>query len=274
MPRPCRSADSRPQVVHRAELRCHRAVVGHRVAAVVLAVARLEYRHQVEVGDPEIGEVVEPMAYAAQRSRVPVGVGGVPEHAAVLEPVRAQRSLQVEAAQGRAPVGVRLPGERQESDHQVVDRVGRVHRAQPVLQLGMPTLDAQLEPVVGLHLRHPSDSASGSESCHARAWQLSDLRRGPGAGPQGQRGTPVARPQGRGPRTRCRRLRDLLPSCRPSGSPRRVSHRRPCWRHDDAGSGAATTCVFGMARRTCRLRSTRDVGKLRSRTSSSCTTAR
>ena len=57
------------QVVDRAEVGTHRAVVLHRVPAVVVALARLQQRHQVEVGDAEVLEVVEVVGDARERHR-------------------------------------------------------------------------------------------------------------------------------------------------------------------------------------------------------------
>ena len=62
------------QVVHGAEVGAHRAVVGDRVAAVVVALARLQQRHQVEVGDAELAQVVEVLGDAPQVAGEAVGV--------------------------------------------------------------------------------------------------------------------------------------------------------------------------------------------------------
>ncbi len=50
------------QVGHGAQPRVDRVVVDHRVAAVVVPLARCQQRHQVQVGDAELGQVVEPLA--------------------------------------------------------------------------------------------------------------------------------------------------------------------------------------------------------------------
>jgi hypothetical protein len=60
-------ARERAQVVHRAERRLDRAVVGDRVAAVVGLRPRVQQRHQVQVGDAELAQV-------RQRSRTPASV--------------------------------------------------------------------------------------------------------------------------------------------------------------------------------------------------------
>ena len=76
-----------------------RAVVGHRVAAVVRACARLEQRHEVQVGDAQLGEVVEPSRQLLQRAREPVGVGDVADHPLVLVPARIDLATPVDVAQ-------------------------------------------------------------------------------------------------------------------------------------------------------------------------------
>ena len=101
IPWPRSEALSDAQVVHRAEVGPYGAVVGDRVAAVVVAVPRQQQRHQVQVGDAELLEVGDPLAHAGQVAGEPVGIGGVAEHARRLEPVRLRGYGAGPAAAGR-----------------------------------------------------------------------------------------------------------------------------------------------------------------------------
>ena len=69
MPRPAERARERAQVVHRPEVGPHAPVVGHRVATVVVALARQQQRHQVQVRHPQLLEVGHPLGDAGQRAR-------------------------------------------------------------------------------------------------------------------------------------------------------------------------------------------------------------
>ncbi len=142
------------QVVHRAEVGAHRAVVLHGVPAVVVAVAGLEQRHQVQVGHAEVVEVVEPSGEAAQVVGEPLGVAGVAEHPRLLEPVRCQQPALVEPVQLRRPGGVRVGGQQ----HQAAgDGVGvRVDRGETVQQVVPPAVQAQRERLAAL-LAQPAE---------------------------------------------------------------------------------------------------------------------
>ena len=95
------------QVVDGAEVRRDRPVVLDGVAAVVVALARLEQRHQVQVGDAEVLEVVEALRHALQVAGEPLGVAGVAEHPRLLQPVGREQPLLVEAVQVGGALGVR-----------------------------------------------------------------------------------------------------------------------------------------------------------------------
>ena len=84
------------------------AVVLHGVAAVVVALARLQQRHQVEVGDAELLEVVELVRDAGEVAGEALGVAGVAEHPRLLQPVRLEQPALVELVQVGVAVGVRL----------------------------------------------------------------------------------------------------------------------------------------------------------------------
>ncbi len=101
------------EVVHGAEVGPHRAVVGHGVATVVVAVAGAQQRHQVQVAHPELVEVGQVRGDARQVVGEPLGVGGVADHGGVLEPVGAQHPLEVAHVQ---PVGPHAERGRRELD--------------------------------------------------------------------------------------------------------------------------------------------------------------
>ena len=128
----------RLQVVDRPEVGAHGAVVGDGVAAVVGARARLQQRHQVEVGHAQLLQVRQVLADAAQVTGEPVGVGGVPEHPRVLEPVRFEQALQVEPLE--LAVAVDEPRRRRldESAAEVGDDVWWEHLVQPGTQVRPP----------------------------------------------------------------------------------------------------------------------------------------
>ena len=131
------------QVVHGAQVGAHRPVVGHRVAAVVVALARLQQRHEVQVRHAELAQVVDRPPHAVEVAGEPVGVRGVPEHARVLEPVRRQGALLVEPVQLRVALGVGTRGGGDEVGQE--GRVAGVHGLDAVAQVGPPALEPQLE---------------------------------------------------------------------------------------------------------------------------------
>ena len=76
-----------------------RAVVDHRVAAVVGRRPRVQQRHQVQVGDAELAQVGQLRAHAGQRPREAVDVGDVADGLLALEPVGRDLALVVEHPQ-------------------------------------------------------------------------------------------------------------------------------------------------------------------------------
>ena len=112
------------QIVDGAEVVAHGAIVHHRVPAVVLAGPRLQQRHQVQVGDAELGEVVDLVGHSLQVAGEQIRVGRVAEHLLVLEPLRVGVPTQVEQPQVRRP----LPEVLRRDFHQPVGHLGRVRR--------------------------------------------------------------------------------------------------------------------------------------------------
>jgi hypothetical protein len=76
------------EVGHRADAGVDFAVVGHRVPAVVLALPRPQQRHQVQVGDAELGQVVQPVDDTVERAAEAVDVAAVADLPGPLEPAR------------------------------------------------------------------------------------------------------------------------------------------------------------------------------------------
>jgi hypothetical protein len=101
-------AGQRLQVGHGAEARVHLAVVGHRVAAVALALARPQQRHQVQVADAQLDQVVQVLADALERAGEPVGVADVADHPGPLEPGRVDLPAAVQPPQLRRARGRRV----------------------------------------------------------------------------------------------------------------------------------------------------------------------
>jgi hypothetical protein len=87
------------QVGHRAQPRVHRAVVHDRVAAVVLAGPGPEQRHQVQIGDAELTQVVQPSGQLGEGAAEAVDVADVALHPGVLEPGRVDLAPTVETPQ-------------------------------------------------------------------------------------------------------------------------------------------------------------------------------
>jgi hypothetical protein len=104
----------RLQVGHGADPRIHLVVVGHRVAAVALPRARPQQRHQVQVGDAQLDQVVQVLAHSPQRAGEAVGVADVADHPRPLEPGRVDLPAAVKPPQSRRARG----GGAQRVEHQ------------------------------------------------------------------------------------------------------------------------------------------------------------
>ena len=83
----------------RAELGIDRAVVHHRVAAVVRTGAGFQAGHHVGVGDAEVLQIVDMGGDVAQPPGELVDVEDVADHLLSEEPVGVQVTLQIEAPQ-------------------------------------------------------------------------------------------------------------------------------------------------------------------------------
>jgi hypothetical protein len=92
------------QVGHGAQPGVDRVVVDHGVAAVVVPLARCQQGHQVQVGDAELGQVVQPLPHSRQVAGEPVGVGDVADHPGPLEPAGVDLAAPVQGAQRDRPV--------------------------------------------------------------------------------------------------------------------------------------------------------------------------
>ena len=146
------------QVVDGAEVGPHRAVVHHRVAAVVGGRPGGQQRHQVQVGDAEVAEVVRAGTHPGQGVGEAVGVGGVPEGAGLLEPVGLAEPALVELAQLVGSIGVGRPRDRLETVGDVGRGVGAPDTAERADQVLAHRGQARLEGGVGAVVGHASSS--------------------------------------------------------------------------------------------------------------------
>lgn len=125
------------QVLHRAQPRVDGPVVGHRVPAVVLPVARAQQRHEVQVGDAQLGQMIEPAGQRGQRAGEAVGVGDVADHPLVLVPARVDLAAPVGVAQAIGPLGRR-------HEHQLEQRLQRrvaVEADERLVHVGEPQVE-------------------------------------------------------------------------------------------------------------------------------------
>ena len=92
------------QIINGAKVRPHGAIVHHRVPAVILARPRFQQRHQVQVGDAQLGKVVDPVGNSLQVACEQICIGGVSQHLLVLVPLRVGVPTQIEQPQVRRPL--------------------------------------------------------------------------------------------------------------------------------------------------------------------------
>ena len=83
------------QVDHRAEFGLDLAVGRHCVPAVICTAAWLEQRHEVQVTDAEIIQVVDVLAHAVEVAGEAIGVHGIADHRRLLVPVRPVAALEI-----------------------------------------------------------------------------------------------------------------------------------------------------------------------------------
>jgi hypothetical protein len=113
----------RLEVGHGADPRVHGVIVLDRVAAIVFPVARLEQRHQVQIRDAELGQVIQMLPDASQRARESVRVADVADHAGALEPRGIDLAAAVKHPQCRRASGGRFQRVKHECRHEA----GHVH---------------------------------------------------------------------------------------------------------------------------------------------------
>ena len=137
------------QVVDRAEVGPHGAVVHDRVATVVGRRSRRQERHQVQVADTQPTQVRRALAHPAQRAGETVRVRGVPHHRGPLEPVRLAQPPLVERAQLGRPRRVRRPRDLDQGPGDLGRGGGAVDPRHGVAQVGLqgrePLLEARVE---------------------------------------------------------------------------------------------------------------------------------
>ena len=113
-----------PQILDAAEIGAHRAIIHDRIAAIVLAGPWLEQRHEVQIGDAQLGEIIHPIGDTLQVAGEKVGVGGVSQHLRMLKPLRIGVPPQVQQSQVGGPLLEVLRGDL----HQTVGHLRRMVR--------------------------------------------------------------------------------------------------------------------------------------------------
>ena len=125
------------EVRHRAQVCAHLAIVGDGVAAVVGRGPWFEQRHQVEVGGPELAQVVDVLRHTFERAGEPIRVRDVPERVGSLEPVGHEQTVAIAIPQV-------LRALRPVHDHEIGEPVEQVvslldeHGAYAGLELAAP----------------------------------------------------------------------------------------------------------------------------------------
>ena len=131
------------QILGGTEVWADRAVVADGVPAVVVAVARLQQRHQVQVADAEVLQVADLLADTTQVAGEPLGVAGVPEHSRTLQPVRGQQPPLVQSVQLGLALGIGRGGSSHQSEPDLI-RLGVEHR-EPGHQVLPPRVQPKTE---------------------------------------------------------------------------------------------------------------------------------
>ncbi len=103
----------RAQIVHRAEPWVDLAVVADGIAAVVVALRRLEERHQVQIGQPQLLEIGDLGAHALQVAGKEIDVVDAAQHLLGLIPARVALARGVQRLERGGPVqpGLRRLGQ-------------------------------------------------------------------------------------------------------------------------------------------------------------------
>ena len=84
------------QLSHTAQARVDLAVAADGVAAIVLPRRCAEHRHQVEVGEPQLGQVLKPGSQTGQVAREAVNVADAAQHPLRLKPVWVSLTPRIE----------------------------------------------------------------------------------------------------------------------------------------------------------------------------------
>jgi hypothetical protein len=134
----------RLEILDRPQVGTNLAVVGHGIPAVVVSIAGPQQRHEVQIGDPELLEIVDPPADGLQRPGEPIGVGRVTEHPRALQPVGLKDAPLVQSVQLRIAIPV---CRRRQDDQPGRDILGDVpvERRQRIKKVVPPAVQPQLE---------------------------------------------------------------------------------------------------------------------------------
>ena len=159
------------KILHAAQVGSDGAIVRDRIPAITITIAGSQQRHQVEIAHTEFVQIGDVVHDAAQVARETLGIGGIPDHGRVLQPVWAKHALEVThvqtvAALGEGPLsqGHQLVGERGSS--LAIDLAQRCH------QIGPPALQPGSKHLCPLRVRsalargHGRPRQIGGHSAH------------------------------------------------------------------------------------------------------------
>ena len=136
------------EIVHRAQISTDRVMVGDGVAPVIGSLSWLQQGHEVQISHPHLGQMVQMIVDALEGACEAVGVGGVPDHGRLLQPVRFEEPSLVETLEIVGALGD--PGHENVPDS-LQGFVGAiaVDPAETDPQIGEITLPAQFEGLLG-----------------------------------------------------------------------------------------------------------------------------
>jgi hypothetical protein len=132
------------QILDITQVGAHLTVGRDGIPPVVVPVPRAQQRHEMQVGDPQLLQVVDPLGDSSQRPGEAIGVGRVTEHPRLLQPVRLEDALLIQPVQVRVAIPVCRGRPLHEPDGHLVG-VRAVELAQRLGQLVPAAQQPQLE---------------------------------------------------------------------------------------------------------------------------------
>ena len=103
------------QLLHGAKLWVHLTIAADRITAVVVTLRPAKQRHQMQVGDAQLGEVGDALAQPGQVAGEQVHVAHGADHAVGLEPIRVRAAHRVECLEFRRARDPHLGGRRKDA---------------------------------------------------------------------------------------------------------------------------------------------------------------